>query len=143
MITILKFFENKNSSPRESNDVISRTLSKISVINRNYKPSDGVFPKHGELWKCRIVKEKEPGKAKGCFLVDPISKLDKDDVKYVIPGLYDERLVNGKLLVYPKRMGPENNWIMPLMLKELIFDKEKAYSLIVVLDESSEIICDK
>jgi hypothetical protein len=137
MITILKFFENKNKSSTDDNDVISRTMCKIAVINSHYKQNpNAVMPKHGELWRCKIIKETSSGANKGCFIVDPIEPLEESSIIRLIPGMFCKKLVKGRLILYPNKPG--FNWILPLTHKKIMVEEFNAYCLIVQLDGSEE-----
>lgn len=139
MLCILKFFENTNykdkkpAGPDNENEVISRTLLKIAVVSRHYRlKHPELMPKHGELWKCRVVKEISSGKNRGCFIVEPVEKIDDKSILHLIPGWYDEKLVNGRLLVIPRRR--DTNWILPLTHKRIMAEEQNAYCVIVQLD---------
>ena len=140
MICILKFFENssyskdkKTPTPQTENSVISRTLLKIAVVSRHYKQKNPEkMPKHGELWKCRVVKEINSGHNRGCFVVEPMEQIDDKSILHLIPGWYDEKFVNGHLLIVPRRTGP--NWLLPLLHKRIMADERGAYCVIVQLD---------
>lgn len=136
MLCILKFFENTNyKSPTTTNEnaVISRTLLKIAVVSRHYcQKHPDRMPKHGELWKCRIVKEIHSGKNKGAFIVESLEKIDDKSIIHLIPGWYDDKLVNGRLLVIPRKR--DTNWILPLTHKRIMAEERGAYCVIVQLD---------
>jgi hypothetical protein len=138
VLCILKFFENTNykdkkGSSDNENEVISRTLLKIAVVSRHYRQKHPeLMPKHGELWKCRIVKEISSGKNRGCFIVEPVEKVDDKSILHLIPGWYDEKLVNGRLLVIPRKR--DTNWILPLTHKRIMAEERGAYCVIVQLD---------
>lgn len=139
MRCILKFFENtgykgkKSPNGENENEVISRTLLKIAVVSHYYSQKHPeAMPKHGELWDCRIIKEKESGKNKGCFIVEPIKKVDDKTILHLIPGWYDEKLVNGRLLIIPRKR--DTNWILPLTHKRIMAEERGAYCVIVELD---------
>tara|TARA_Y100000815_G_C13093048_1_gene406406 strand:+ start:29 stop:514 length:486 start_codon:yes stop_codon:yes gene_type:complete len=137
MEAILKFFENTSHKPSGSpdgNEVISRTLLKIAVVSRHFRQKHGpdAVPKHGELWRCTIVKEIKSGQNKGCFIVEPLQKVDDNSLTHLIPGWYDVKLVNGRLLIYPRKQGI--NWILPLTHKRIMSEENKAYCVIVTLD---------
>jgi len=138
MLCILKFFENTNYKDKKpsgdnENEVISRTLLKIAVVSRHYRQNHPeLMPKHGELWKCRVVKEISSGKNRGCFIVEPVEKVDDKSILHLIPGWYDEKFVNGRLLVIPRKR--ETNWILPLTHKRIMAEERNAYCVIVQLD---------
>lgn len=137
MISILKFFENagfkdKNGGDAE-NEVISRTLLKIAVVSRHYKQKHpDNMPKHGELWRCKIVKETNSGKNKGLFVVTPIEKVDDESLVHLIPGWFDSKLVNNRLIIVPRKQNV--NWILPLTHKRIMAEEHGAYCVIVTLD---------
>lgn len=139
MLCILKFFENtnykdpsKSRNPNE-NEVISRTLLKIAVVSRHYRQKHpDLVPKHGELWRCRVVKETNSGKNSGCFVCEPLERIDDKAILHLIPGWYDEKLVNGRLLVIPRRRNID--WILPLTHKRIMAEERGAYCVIVQLD---------
>jgi hypothetical protein len=137
MISILKFFENTNYKEKTTdneNEVISRTMLKIAVVSRHYRQKHGPekMPKNGELWKCKVVKEINSGKNKGCFVVEPIERIADTDIVHLIPGWYDTKVVNGRLLIIPRKQNV--NWIMPLTHKRIIAEENGAYCVIVTLD---------
>lgn len=135
MLCILKFFTNNNKGTGD-NDVISRTLLKIAVVNRHYQQKPGaVMPQHGELWIVKIIKETGTGNT-GTFICEPIEKVDEKSLMHLVPGLFCKQLVKGKLIVYPKKRG--HNWILPLMHKKHMAELHNAYCIIVPLDASDQ-----
>ena len=141
MVTILKFFTNDKGNKQENslkNEIISRTLLKIAVISKYHREKHpDLIPKQGEMWKCRIVKETESGKSKGCFIVEPFEKIEEsDNVVHLVPGLFYKQSINGRLIIFPKK--PELNWILPLTHKHLMVETDGAYCVIVQLDVSKE-----
>jgi hypothetical protein len=139
MEVILKFFENTNykgtkEGSGNENEVISRTMLKIAVVSRHFRQKNGdeMMPKHGELWRCRVVKEINSGKNKGCFIIEPLAQIDEQNLTHLIPGWYDSKLVNGRLIVIPRRQGV--NWILPLTHKRIMSEEHEAYCVIVSLD---------
>ena len=136
MLCILKFFGNDKKSADESdneNEVISRTLLKIAVVSRHYRQKHPeLMPKHGELWKCRIVKEISSGKNRGCFIIEPLEFVNDKDILHLIPGWYDSKVVNGRLLIIPRKK--DTNWILPLTHKRIMAEEQEAYCVIVQLD---------
>jgi hypothetical protein len=138
MITILKFFTNDGKQSNVlKNDIISRTLLKIAVINKYYiEKNPEKLPKSGELWKCDIIKETCGGKNKGCFIVDPLEKVEENDIMHLIPGFFYQKVLNNRLIIIPKK--PELNWILPLTHKHLYTEEVKAYCVIVQLDVTQE-----
>jgi len=138
MITILKFFTNDGKQTNVlKNEIISRTLLKIAVVSKYHmeKHPDKV-PQPGEIWRCDIIKETSGGKNKGCFIVEPLEKVDEKEIIHLIPGLFYSKVINGRLIVIPKK--PELNWILPLTHKHLYTEEAKAYCAIVQLDVTHE-----
>lgn len=135
MICILKFFENTSYKGESTdNEVISRTMLKIAVVSRHWRDKNGneAMPKHGELWRCKIVKEINSGKNKGCFIVEPITKVGDKEITHLIPGWYDSKAVNGRLIIIPRKTHV--NWILPLTHKRIMAEEHGAYCVIVQLD---------
>jgi len=140
--TIVKFIQNK---PESSNKLISRTLLKIAVVSKFYNPRPSAsHPKADEFWIVNIVKETGEGKASGCFVVEPqfrVPTIVKDNITsphilHLAPSMFTYEFVNGKIMVKPD--DPGRPWIMPLELKSLLAQKEKAYALIVCLAPNVE-----
>lgn len=121
-IVIVKFFSNFHKE--NSSKLITKTLCKVGFISRRY---NGELPLNEEFWKCRIADEVSPGQKRGCWMLEPLSKIQETDIQRLVPGFYDERLVNGVLFVTPHEPG---QWIMPLPLKKSITD---VYSILVCL----------
>jgi len=134
LITVVKFYSNPKSNT--NNSVITRTLLKIGIIDSAWlkEVPEEKHPKQGELWKVKIIKEVEPGKPHGCFLLHPIEKVDQ--VNPLIYGMYDEEEVNGIILVHPHSFGSEDteniNWMLPVKTKHAIKEQNK-YAAIVCL----------
>ena len=53
----------------------------------------------------------------------------------LIPGFYDEQLIEGILYIYPNENG---NWILPLVHKKSISD---IYSILVCVDRPETFNC--
>ena len=109
-VVIVKFFA--NSLKNNHNVLITRTLKKIGVINRNYT---GQKPQNGEVWKVKIVNEICEGQSKGCFILNPLEIVDPKTIIKLVPGMYTESVENKILFIYPK--SPGYNCIFPLELK--------------------------
>jgi len=110
-VVIVKFFINSNQKS-DYNPLITRTLKKIGVINRNYKAE--IEPNDGELWKVKIDGEVCENQTKGCFILSPIECVDPKNICKLLPGIYIEEVYKNILLIYPKIVG---NWILPLGIK--------------------------
>ena len=143
METILKFITNTKDSEAGvasgKNYVISRTLCKIAVISKFVldAKSRETLPAPGEMWRCRIVKETQPGQNAGCFIVEPIVKIDENDIVKLVPGTFSTTLVDKKLIVRPKEEYAGSSWIISLHHKRILVAEHKAYALIVDLDSEA------
>ncbi len=149
METILKFItntkDNEAGAASGKNYVISRTLCKIAVISKfvlDAKPRE-MLPAPGEMWRCRIVKETQPGQNAGCFIVEPIHKVDENDIVKLVPGTFSTSLVDKKLIVRPKTDYAGSSWIISLHHKRILVAEHKAYALIVDLDSEDVITADE
>jgi len=131
-ITICKFYTNPNPSSDNKNEVISRTLQKISVIDRRWKPDCGKrLPTDGEFWKVKIVHEF--GRAmKGCFLVHPLHKVYDNEFRTLIPGTYDIESEEGLVVITPHNPG---YWILPIEHRLILLKRYDAYAVIVDLQQ--------
>ena len=128
METLVKFFE--NSDKDNSNAVISRTLCKIAVVDRDWLKQNSNHPKAGEFWKIKIVRETCIGMTKGCLIVHPIERIDDTTLIHLVPGMYSESINNRVLILTPQR---QENWIMPLSYKKYYLAQKNVYAIIVNL----------
>ena len=112
-IVIVKLFANTLAHERTLNELITRTLGKIGVIDRHYRK--GTIPVAGEFWKCEITKDADPGRSSGCFILEPLESIAPESLFKLLPGMYSERVESGTLIVTP--YDPDNNTILPLELK--------------------------
>jgi len=126
-ITVCKFYKNP-STTNEPNTVISRTLLKVAVVDRRWKPVCGQRePTDGEFWKVSIVREF--GRAmKGCFLVHPIHRVYDTEYRTLIPGTYDIESEDGLIVITPHNPG---NWILSIEHRKILTARHNAYALIV------------
>lgn len=136
METILKFFDNEGDDGQPS--VISRTLGKIAIVAQLYKDRAKknpavVMPQSQEFWRVRILKELQKGKRSGCFIVEPISKVEVADLFHLVPGTYAIEQTEGKLIVRPNDEYKHRSCILPLDHKHLYAKKADAYCTIVDL----------
>lgn len=137
METILKFITNTQGGDSSPNFVISRTMLKIAVISKYVleKASREQLPRHGELWRCQIVRETRAGQNSGCIIVEPIERIDENDIVKLMYGTYTTKLIDKKLIVRPMPEHRGSNWVMPLHHKKMLAEEYKAYCLIVDLSE--------
>ena len=117
----LKFFMSKDSKGTQK--LISRTLGKLSIINVESE----IEVKDQEIWICEIEKEINTGKSKGAFIVRPISIVDNQKIRKLIPGFYSSMSYGNTIFLYPKEK-PNEPWIVSTGTRKL-FNK---YNSIVV-----------
>lgn len=123
---IVKFFNNPKTD--SANVIITRTLGKLGVIKVGYPHK--VLP--GELWRVKILKETNPTRASGCFILEPIVKIDSNTLQKLIPGLYKENRQQGLSVITPSHLG---NWIVSALHKQSIMAKNRGvYAIIVELE---------
>lgn len=124
---IVKFFNNPKSDSK--NRIISWTLGKCGVIKAECNHS--VIP--GEMWRVKILKETNPTRANGCFILEPICKIDPNTLQKLIPGLYLENRIQGVSIITPLHEG---NWIVSSLHKKSIMAKNRGvYAIIVELNQ--------
>lgn len=109
-IVIAKFF---NNAQPNYNSVVTRTLKKIGVVDRNLKNEI----QDGEFWKVKILKEVCENQTKGCFILQPIEKVNSPSIVRLVPGMYEEFEENEILFILPKLSG--YNYILPLDIKRI------------------------
>jgi hypothetical protein len=110
-IVIVKFF---NNVLENYNSLLTRTLKKVGVIDRNIRNND---IKDGQFWKVKILKEICENQIKGCFILQPLEYIDTATIIKLVPGMYEELEEDNILFVLPKLLG--YNYILPLNLKRL------------------------
>lgn len=136
MEAILKFFENDKPAPGK-NPIVSKTLGKVAIIARAYGDrvarSNGslAMPQSQEFWRVRILKELERGSRKGCFLVEPIVKVEYEDILHLVPGMYTHIVEHGRMLVTPNPEYQGRACILPLDHKQLFSQRNGISSMIV------------
>lgn len=109
-IVIVKFF---NNAVHNYNSVVTRTLKKIGVIDRNIKNEI----QDGEFWKVKILKEVCQNQTKGCFILEPLEKVESSSIIRLVPGMYEEFEQDNILYIFPKLLG--YNYILPLDIKRI------------------------
>lgn len=111
-IVIVKFFTN---SIENNNSLITRTLKKIGVIDRNFISDK--YPANGEFWKVKIIQEICENQNKGCFILYPLELVDPKTVLKLVPGMYEEEIIDEILFIIPKNTFELHNCIIPLEFK--------------------------
>lgn len=126
--TVVKFFNNVQKSfgtiegkPKIHNHLITRTLGKLGVIDSKWVPVDVDAPKDGEFWLVEIIKETNPSKAQGVFVLTPICPVDTSDVQRLAPGMYEEEDEEGTIIITPK-LREDFYWMLPLSLRKSMRD---------------------
>lgn len=133
ILTLAKFHNNPDQDSQ--NKVITRTLGKYGVISSKYK---GVMPTTEEFWIVRIIKNIKPNLTQGCFVLEPVKKVDyHKDIGKLLKGMYDS--VDGSVLsiVTPKEEFKHNIWQLSLEDRK----EFKGKAVLVKLDEC--ILCNE
>jgi len=120
--TLAKFYLSR--SPEGKMNCISRTLGKFSIVDRDF---DGTIDDQ-DIWVCKIVKEIQPRKNIGAFVLRPIELVDPDKVKKIIPGFYDAQPM-GKVISIIPNTDPHDFWMLSKNTRK-IFSK-KYYAVVV------------
>lgn len=127
---ILKFHYGKRGSV---NPIISKTMGKVAVISHAYQSS---MPQPSSFWICRIDSE-----IQGSFIVTPIKMVPLENVKSLIPGMYDVVIQNNTVVLNPK-VG-DIYWLVPFSIKKYYIKRHKAkvlYEAVVVPLQLSEVV---
>jgi len=122
VFVVAKFYLSK--APDGKMKCISRTLGKFAIIDRNF-PGTVVDQ---EIWVCKIIKEINPSKNKGTFILHPIEQVNIDNVKKIIPGFYDIRPLGRAVSIIPNT-DPSDFWMLSSATRK-IFSK-KYYAVVV------------
>ena len=122
VFVVAKFYLSK--APDGRMKCISRTLGKFAIIDRNF-PGE---VNDQEIWVCRIVKEINPGKNQGTFILHPLEQVNIDNIKKIIPGFYDIRPLGKAVLIVPNT-DPSDFWMLSSATRK-IFSK-KYYAVVV------------
>jgi len=144
MITLAKFILNDNA--QSNNMLITRTLGKFGVLNRESVARMDQKPRPNEWWYCAVVRETGAGTERGCWVLKPLRKIGvverdgfrENDITYLLPNMYDCTRAGNVLLLHPKRTGP--NWICPSSMRQHLMHRHRsadAYrvnSILVVFD---------
>lgn len=126
---ILKFHYGKRGSV---NPIISKTMGKVAVISHAYQSS---MPQPGSFWICRIDNE-----IPGSFIVTPLRMIPLENVKSLIPGMYDIEIQNLTVICKPK-VG-DIYWLVPFSIKKYYIKRHKAkilYESVVVPLQMTEV----
>jgi hypothetical protein len=119
---VAKFYLSK--APNGKMHCISRTLGKFSILDRNFNGTVN----DQDIWVCRIVKEINPGKNQGTFVLYPLELIDIDQVKKIIPGFYDARPIGRAISIIPNT-DPQDFWMLSSCTRKIF---SKRYYAVVV-----------
>jgi len=119
---VAKFYLSK--APNGKMHCISRTLGKFSILDRNFNGTVN----DQDIWVCRIVKEINPGRNQGTFILHPIEPVDIEDVKKIIPGFYDARPLGKAISIIPNT-DPSDFWMLASGTRKIF---SKRYYAVVV-----------
>ena len=111
--TLAKFYLSR--SPEGKMNCISRTLGKFSIVDRNF---EGTINDQ-DIWVCKIIKEIQPRKNIGAFVLRPIELVDPDKVKKIIPGFYDAQPM-GKVISIMPNSDPSDYWMLSKNTRKII-----------------------
>jgi len=117
--TIIKFHENNDVN--RINKIISRTFGKFAVIDKNWNPTNPKSVPHSEeFWIVKIKMEIRAGQKEGCFVVEPIERIDLEDINPLIPGMYTEKDVENIRFLIPNEQYRNKYLIASTDLKKTI-----------------------
>lgn len=131
MTTVAKFIW--NAKPGKESNIISRTFGKVAIVDRAWSQSmqDHVeMPRNDEFWLVDVCKDMCSGTNKGVLVVMPRYPLERHEPTRLIPGSFEEELIDGILYVYPKHPGPY--WIASLSLKEILMARHNQPTGLIV-----------
>jgi len=136
MFCLLRWWKN----PKNNDVLISRTLGKICFLNDRLKMDPTKDPpKENEFWVCNILFETKVGNPQGCFVCDPVHRMEQHDL---IPLSHLSCTINfyersKSAVVFPVMSKTAEDqfigWYLPLDLKRHIMETTKAISAIVNL----------
>jgi len=131
--TIAEFHLNKDQDSQ--NKVISRSLGKFGLIDNSY---EGEYPKQEEFWLVKIKNNIRPELAQGCFILDPILKVDfTTEVGKLVSGMYKtEEFGPALVIITPNEEYKGKFWQIPLEERKKF--KNKAVVVKQFYEESNE-----
>lgn len=114
VLTLAKFHHNQDLD--SLNRMITRTLGKFGIISKTY---EGELPKEDEFWLVRIVSNIRPEEHQGCFIIEPLKKLQyESQVGKLVKGMYEEITCENPHLVYIKPIEKFENFAWQLTLED-------------------------
>jgi len=111
---VAKFFTSK--SPDGSNQTISRTLGKLSLIDTPYRQ----MVEHRDIWVCQILEETRAGTCRGAFILKPVKKVDHTLVRKAIPGFFNIQVVDRYAVLTPNS-DPQESWMLEMTTRRCMF----------------------
>lgn len=123
---LVKLFVNSSNKDKDDNKLMTRTLGKIALLDKDFEGDKK--PEKDEFWRCKIIRETNPGQNSGCFILEPLTCVPSEEVFKLVPGMYDEKEESGTLLILPHKNGL--NAILPLKVKKNL---KRVNSIIVAL----------
>ena len=133
IFVVAKFFPSK--SPQGKLTFISRTLGKFSVVDRSF---EGTI-ENQDIWVCKIIKEINPKKNTGAFILLPVKKVEDTETKIrkIIPGFYDVESVGKAALVTPNT-DPADYWILSKSTRQIFSKRYYAVVVPIQFEEKME-----
>lgn len=126
-VTTLVKFRVNHDNPRSRNRIITNTLGKVGFINQLYR---GIIPNDEEFWMVRIDSMITRGTpVSGVFILTPLNKIERDDVEYILPGMFICEDDDGIRYVKPKI--PHGYWLMAIKDRRPL--REPSIHAIIVL----------
>jgi len=143
MIVLAKFIRNDN--PRSRNLLITKTLGKFGVPDRDALVAMRERPQHDEWWRCDVVRETGAGTNRGLFVLRPLTRIalvERDgqrthDLTYLYPAGFSTQQVHNTILIHPNHRGP--NWILSNeMRRQLLASSRNINAVLVVMDNKKD-----
>jgi hypothetical protein len=129
--------QSQRSKPRIKNAVVSRTLGKVALVLQHEGKPPKVEPKPEEFWLCDLVTETRPSEPAGCFLVEPLQKVEHKNLVLVTPSSCTlTKVYRTILLAEPIELthnGQLIPWFMPLPRKRELLSRDDVVSVITTL----------
>lgn len=114
--TIVKFYHNHQDHRGERNQLISKTLGKLVMIENAWDVREHPRrPADGEWWMIDLIHETRVGEPFGCFLCHPIRPTTFEKLNPLLPGMFKESWygeTTPKLLVVEPKVGGVD-WMLP------------------------------
>lgn len=148
MRTLVKFYENYTET--STNRLVTRTLGKMGVVDRDFLATAKVKPAQGDWWYCDVVQEICAGLDRGVFILKPVEKLpviEQDgyrtvDLLHLVPGLYTSQRQQNVMLLHPRR--PDRHWIASsdlrhhIVARHILPDGRYGINSVVVVFDGAE-----